>query len=164
MPLNIGENSYIDQTGADAYFADKLPRGWVSAADLIEDENGSLALTKRVSAALIAATAAVDQLGFVGTITRRDQALAWPRMGIRDREGRPVPSDAVPDAVRAAACEFALHLLETPGTPTPALVRQRIGESEAEFRATVPDLVPPRVRELLGPWFRHSLHSAEIVP
>ena len=153
MPLAVGTNAYVDREMADAYFADKLrSSGWQAAS---EDDR---------ERALIAATAAVDRLGFNGSISRYDQPLAWPRLRMRDREDRSIASNVVPVAVTAATCEYALHLLAAPeAKPSSAITRKRVGDLEIQYRASTPDPIPPAVRELLAPFLSGSPHSARVI-
>lgn len=153
MPLTFEQNAYIERHAADTYFSDRLrSSGWHAASEQDRER------------ALIAATAAVDRLGFTGSIARYDQPLAWPRLRMRDREGRSIPSNVVPDAVRAATCEYALHLLTAPETkPSPAVSRKRVGDLEVQYRAATRDPVPEPVRQLLSPFLAGSPHSVEIV-
>lgn len=153
MPLMIGANAYVSVADADAYLSFKLhAHGWQAAT------------TERRTMALVAATAALDRLGFSGSIARYDQPLAWPRIRMRDREGRSIPSNVVPQAVQDATCELALHLLSEPETkPAPAISRKRVGDLEIQYRAAVSDAVPPIVRQLLDPFLSGSAHCVENV-
>lgn len=153
MALTIGTNAYVSTADADAYLSFKLSSsGWQAATP------------ERREKALVAATAALDRLGFSGSIARYDQPLAWPRLRMRDREGRSIPSNVVPQAVRDATCELASHLLSEPETkPASAIARKRVGNLEIQYRATLPDAVPPIVRQLLGPFLAGSPHSVENV-
>ncbi|MFG5121798.1 DnaT-like ssDNA-binding protein [Methylorubrum sp. POS3] len=154
MPLTIGANAYISASDADAYLSFKLhSNGWKAASEQDRER------------ALIEATAALDRLGFSGSIARYDQPLGWPRLRMRDREGRSIPSNIVPQTVRDATCELALHLLTAPEPkPSPTISRKRVGDLELQYRATVPDPVPPIVRQLLSPFLAGSPHSVELVP
>lgn len=154
MPVTIGTNAYLGQSEADAYFASRLhSTGWTAAT---ADDRGL---------ALIAGTAAVDRLGFSGMIAGYDQRLAWPRIRMRDREGRVIAADAVPDAVKAATCEYALHLLTTPeaAKPAPAVSEKRVGDLQISYRATSPDTVPVMVRKLLSPFLSGTPHSVGVI-
>lgn len=157
MPLIVATNAYVtrDEADAYAYFLTQLhSSGWIAANN--DDRER----------ALIAATAAVDRLGFNGMIASHEQRLAWPRIRMRDREGRTIASDIVPEAVKAATCEYALHLLTNPKATehTPAIAQKRVGDLELRYRATSPDPVPLPVRQLLAPFLRVTAHSAEMVP
>lgn len=61
----------------------------------------------------------------------REQALAWPRTGVTDREGLSVPSDEVPIEVRRSVSLAALAELLDPGFLSPEIVP---GEQAASVR------------------------------
>lgn len=48
-----------------------------------------------------------------GVITSTTQALPWPRAGAYDDEGRSVASGTIPQRLKDAVCEMALHHLGT---------------------------------------------------
>jgi hypothetical protein len=50
----------------------------------------------------------VDQQEFVGAVTSTSQAMAWPRAGVADSEGREIADTTVPDAIKNAQAEMAL--------------------------------------------------------
>lgn len=154
MSLAIGTNAYISLPDADEILSFKLhSSGWKSASE--QDREG----------ALIEATAAIDRLGFNGSIARYDQPLAWPRLRMRDREGRSIAPNVIPQAVRTATCEMALHLLTAPEPkPSPAISRKRVGDLEIQYRAAVADTVPLSVRQLLAPFLAGSPYSVELIP
>lgn len=163
MPLIVGENTYVSLKEADAYLSRKqLSGGWIRDLDYALDLPELIAFQEEI---LIEATAALDRLGFNGSIARYDQPLAWPRMRMRDREGRSIPSNVVPQAVRDATCELALHLLSKPeAKPASAVARKRVGDLEIQYRATLPDPVLPIVRQLLAPFLAGSPYSVELIP
>ena len=155
MPLITATNAYLDRDEADAYFSHHLhSSGWNAASS--EDRDSSL----------IAASAAVDRLGFTGMVASYEQRLAWPRIRMRDREGRSISSDAVPQAVKEATCEFALHLLTTPEAtkPAPSISQKRVGDLQISYRATSSDPIPLMVRQLLAPFLSGTPHSVELIP
>ncbi|MGW5841110.1 DnaT-like ssDNA-binding protein [Methylorubrum extorquens] len=154
MPLTIGTNTYVSLADADDILSFKLHSGgWKSTSEQDRER------------ALIEATAAIDRLGFNGSIARYDQPLGWPRLRMRDREGRSIDPNVVPQVVRTATCEMALHLLTAPELkPSPAVSRKRVGDLEIQYRATLPDPVPLSVRQLLAPFLAGSPYSVELIP
>jgi hypothetical protein len=70
----------------------------------------------------------------------RDQALAWPRTGVRDRDGFHIRDDVVPTEVHLAVAAAALLELERPGVLTPTVTpgqqvsRRRVGPIDLTFR------------------------------
>ena len=94
MSLVVGTNSYIAAAEADALLLPHPRREtWGAHSD-----------TER-ELALLLATREVDLLNFRGRLADADQALAWPRSGVVDSEGRIVDSDTVPDRVKQAQAE-----------------------------------------------------------
>lgn len=150
-PVSVGTNAYLSVADAAVYFGNRLHAdAWLKATNADRAK------------AIISATAAVDRLSFVGTISRPDQRLAWPRANVRDQEGRPVPSDTIPDAVRRATCEWALALLSPAKTSAPVILHQ-VGDLKFEFAASIPDSVPPTVRAILAPFLRTGAADVELV-
>lgn len=95
-------DSLISLADADTYFtAHGSPTAWTGLADAAKE-----------SALRYASRWLSNRYLWLGWIVQNDadapQALAWPRAGIYDREGRIVPDDAVPTVVEEAVCEAAL--------------------------------------------------------
>ena len=129
MTLILGETTYLTRAAADAYFADRAVAAWAAAT------------VEAREAALLQATAYLDvAYRFLGALARPDQALAWPRQGVRDAEGRALTG--IPPAVAAATAELALIALL--GDLAPAargsghIRRERAGPVEVEYQATPP--------------------------
>lgn len=94
--------SYLSEADADAYHLDRGNEAWTDA------DSGDR------EAALVLATDYLDtEFRFLGLILTDDQALAWPRSGVADQEGRDVPDDAVPVQIERATAELALASLQT---------------------------------------------------
>lgn len=104
----------------------------------------------------------------------RDQALAWPRSGVVDREGYGIVSDTIPIEIRQALAEIALRELVTPGSMTPDFAanelakREKVGEIEIEYalanltaEAARPVLLV--VKDLVGQFMAKTAASASIV-
>ena len=129
MTLILGETTYLTGAAADAYFADRAVAAWAAAP------------VEARAAALLQATAYLDvAYRFLGRLARPDQALAWPRQGVRDAEGRALTG--IPPAVAAATAELALIALLgdlTPAARGPGHIRrERAGPVEVEYQATPP--------------------------
>lgn len=102
-------NSYLTQSEATAYFATRLyVDDWTNASSGNKD------------AALITATKRIDQEFFEGQKVSSTQALRWPRYaaqipGEQYSYGSVFYSyfayDTIPQPVKDAVCELALHLL-----------------------------------------------------
>lgn len=96
-------DSYISLAAANTYWtAHGAPSSWTGAPDAAKE------------GALRYATRKIDgEYGsrFLGRIAVLTQALAWPRSGVIDADGRSVASNVVPVSVQEATCELArLHL------------------------------------------------------
>src|SRR5690606_40361313 len=84
-------NSYVTLEEADAYvaaLAGPSARAW---EQLNEDAK------KR---ALLTATRRLDQEEYAGRKASSTQALKWPRVGVRDEDGRTYPSDVIPEPIK----------------------------------------------------------------
>lgn len=94
-------NSYVTIAWADEYFDSRfpVPTIWLALSD--DDK----------ARALIRATDLIDvAVEWAGQVTYPDQALQWPRMGMRDARGIDVPPDKLPLNLLKAVCEQALIL------------------------------------------------------
>lgn len=113
MALTVGVDSYVDLTGAAAYFAGRLyTDAWDAASDGVREK------------ALRQATREVDRQPFIGRKAAADQVLEFPRCYIADPRAPGYSTERtfviltgeyceadVPQAVKDAVCEQALALL-----------------------------------------------------
>jgi hypothetical protein len=100
----------------------------------------------------------------------RNQALAWPRSGMIDRDGNGIDSDVIPVELQKATAEIALRELVEPGAMSPdytaseAVRSEKIGPMSVEY-ADVPNSADARrpvlvlVRDLLGAFLRPGASS-----
>jgi hypothetical protein len=89
-----GANSYVDWDYIETYAE---ARGWTDWAAATDD-------AKEI--AILSATIYLDaSYSWKGAIAAETQALAWPREGVRDREGREITG--VPQRIKDACCELA---------------------------------------------------------
>src|SRR5690606_31374425 len=92
-------NSYVTLEEADEYvagLAGPSARAWEQLD------------TDAKRRALLTATRRLDQEDYAGRKASNAQALKWPRVGVRDEDGRVYPSDVVPEVVKNAQVELAL--------------------------------------------------------
>jgi hypothetical protein len=153
--LVVGTNCYADAIDAGTYFSSRLHASvWLNAS-WDDKEN-----------ALRQATTLIDALDFHGRKTTQTQTLAWPRVGMRDRDRYPIAADSVPQAVIDAMCEWALYLLGNDASkPQAALTHKQVGDLQLDFAPTLPDPLPPLVRTFLQPFLRaSSVNTASIIP
>lgn len=148
MALVVGTNTYLSRADADAYFSQRLHAGnWEGAADADKDK------------ALYMAAAILDRQSYSGAVTSADQAMAWPRAGVVDREGRAIASDSVPEAVKDAQAELAKVLLTddlTEDDGSRGIRRLKAGPVDIEYEGraptrTLPDIVTALLADLLSP-------------
>ncbi len=162
MPVIIAEtgaglstaNSYATLAEADAYFVNH-PYYADSWCDLGTPDKESM---------LILATAQLDALmTWRGTLFGTSQALAWPRFGVIDDEGRLYSTSAVPQRVKNAMFELAFHLSR--GDPyisssSAGIERLKIDVIELQFTgSTIITAVPAAALLLLRGLGAYSLGS-----
>lgn len=126
MPLLVGVNSYLSADDADSYFVDRLyVQAWTDAT------------TAQRESALVMAARSIDSQHYQGAITSDIQAMAWPRTGVYDLEGRAIGAAVVPDAIRHAQAEIALGILqEDPADARdPAVKKMQAGSVSVEYRS-----------------------------
>jgi len=101
MPLVVEDgtglanaNCYVSNDYIDVYAEDRSWTDWTAASDEAKE------------AAMIEATTYLDtSYSWKGSISLLTQALAWPRLGVTDREGRTMTG--VPARIKDACCELA---------------------------------------------------------
>lgn len=159
--LMLATDTFITLADADAYLGFRLrAHEWGIASEADRE------------AALRMATATISRERFAGRIANQNQALAWPRTGVTDPEGRPVPTNAIPAAIAHATAELALFLLRYDITDDRIrrgvfnVRSERIGESAATFDASGSgDTLPALVRDMIAPYQAvASTHSARLIP
>lgn len=122
-------DSYISQAAATTYFAAHgAPAAWTALSSDAKD------------AALRYATVTLDgtfDFSANGTVVSSSQALAWPRYGASDEEGRYVDGASVPARIKDATCELALSHLTSALNATVsrggAVRREKVGPLEVEY-------------------------------
>lgn len=89
-------NSYITVSEANQYFTNRAFSGdW----DDVDDQ----------SALLITASQQLDwYVKWKGTKATSEQGMDWPRNGVSDELGKPIPNDVIPKAVKQAVAELAM--------------------------------------------------------
>lgn len=122
MPLDatvggVDANSFESVAEADAYFQMRLPLDpvWVGAeAPLLmaTQRLETLATPMRVyvPASQYADAHYVTLPSWTGTPATSTQRLSWPRKGMFDRNGNPIPEDVIPQELKNAESEIAGQL------------------------------------------------------
>jgi hypothetical protein len=123
----VGADAFISLADANIYHADYGNAAWF--ADGVEIHQKEAAIRK--------ATAWLDaRYRWAGSIASTAQALAWPRVGAWDADGREVASNAVPLRLRYAAAEAALYALSNdllPSQQGAAVKSEAIGPIRVEY-------------------------------
>ena len=139
-------NTYISQSDATTYFTNHDdPTAWSGLSSSLKD------------AALLYATVTLDGMwDFIGTVTTSTQALAWPRDGVWDEEGRNLAADTVPQRIKDAECELALlhtsNPLNASYARSGAIEEERVGPILTRYfdRASMEAALPIIRRIILG--------------
>jgi len=143
MPVTINAtpgdpdaNSYDTLQEVNDYFDARIPLNppWNPATD-------------PASRAIVTATRTIDSLAsgrrrlvkpasgdayyivgrkWTGTPATSTQALAWPRIGMYDRNGNPIPADVIPRELKEATAELSGQLQQTDRTLDNAVSAQGI--------------------------------------
>jgi len=142
-------NSYVTHLEALDYFATRfVSSSWQSATSESQES------------ALITAAKRIDQEYFIGTRVDEDQALAWPRYGLNDRDGYIISVDEIPQQVKDAQMEFAYSLLESAVTLTENVSgdyeQVSVGPLSVKFRNAASGKLPDQVVRLLTDYLESS--------
>lgn len=159
-------NSYETHSEANTYFGERLPLSppWVTSGQ---------------EAALIMATRVLDSMAtphrnltydrscdcqfyvtsrqWTGTPASATQRLAWPRVGMFDRNGNAIPSNVIPRELKEAQSELAGQLLVSDTTlDNPILVQGitsvRAGSVSVSFKEAIArHVLPDAVLNLMPP-------------
>jgi len=138
-------NSYATIAESDAYHLGHIdPAVW---------DDADLDVQQR---ALITATRLLDQhLVWIGYVADDQQALAWPRIWARTRNGFLFPTNAIPQAVKDATSELARRLIELGTIPADSvgddeLKSLKAGPVSLEFNVGAsPDPLPDPVYQMV---------------
>lgn len=160
MAITVGTDSYISVTDADTYFSNLGNTTW-SGKDTSDKE---VALRK-----------ACDYIEseysgrWKGAIASNSQALAWPRSGVRDNEGRYIDNTEYPTRLVKAQCELALKTFNESLMPD-----QEAGAGQLIEKTTGPitkkwapgyrsEKTFSFVEALLKPYLRGSKSSVDLI-
>ena len=137
MALTLGTDTLCELARADSYnAAHPFGASW-AAHDEAHREN-----LLRLASALF-----TQLVQWCGSPTDEDQALPFPRKGLRTRNGADVDSDTIPELTQDATAEFARRLGETDTTPNQVLRDldiTRAGDTsfgQGAIRKVIPDAV-----------------------
>jgi len=165
-------NSYATEAEVDSYFLARLPLSppWTDAAD--------------PTAAMVMATRTLDSYAmphkkitiiggkpyyvttrtWTGAPATSTQALAWPRSGMKDSNGNPIPTNVIPKELKAAEAELAGQLVVSDTTLNSDVITQgltsvRAGSVALTFKDYIPTMVIPDAVWMLMPasWFTEEI-------
>ncbi len=143
-------NSYAALADGDAYHAGHLhATAWHQANDG-DKEKGLIWASRLLDESIV----------WDGVKATKDQALQWPRHGVRDRGGFVIDSDSIPAGLNNATAELARCLLSEDRTAfddqdTRGFRRIKAGSVEVEIdRSDRKSVLPPRVVDMLRPYGR----------
>ena len=140
MSLTPGTDTYASLAEAEAYMATLIFKdAWASASGDPAKES-----------ALKQAGRLLDTLlNWKGTKATGNQSMAWPRVGVFDRDGYAIASDAIPAQIKNAQCEFALRLLaEDRAGDAGGLAPESLKVGSLEITGLKRQVIPPSVTEL----------------
>lgn len=183
----VSSNSYETLAEANTYFDERLPlpTPWVASGN---SSIRALLMATRVLDAMSVPhkTLHYDECNCRYYITARQwtgspasatQRLAWPRIGMFDRNGNAIPSNVIPRELKEAESELAGQLLISDTTLDNAVSTQGIksikaGSVALTFKdAIAAHVLPDAVRNLMPPsWFTDELvtpaqrASFEVIP
>ena len=179
-------NSYLTVAEAESYFDTRLHSGeWgaLSAADkekaliwaarIIEQKVSAFwskkDLPKDATIRVLSDLPKTDSEAYVvwtGEPAYQDQALAWPRKGMKNHNGFDLPDDVVPQRIKDFQCEVALKLIGEDRTEENAATAQGLSSLQAgpvqlswNDDAPNPKLIPDSVMQVLVKswWFAFEL-------
>lgn len=102
-PGAVDANTYCTLAEADSYFEKRLHKTTWSDA-LSADKNIALAW----------ATSVLDnEINWYGWSMSEVQALRWPRTGLASPDGWTISSTTIPQFLKNATAEFAMHLIDS---------------------------------------------------
>ncbi len=102
--LTLNANSYVDVDYADNYFAGRFHTdSW---------KNASSAENEKEVALIWACSLLEYRVKWYGAKSVKGQSLSFPRRGLYQIDGEPLPTDTVPVAIKNLQCELALHILD----------------------------------------------------
>jgi hypothetical protein len=168
-------NSYLTLDEAQAYYAMRSPSpAWESApnqeANLIQATRLIDAMFSGVRSRVVAKDGTSQYIVgpmWTGAATSpTTQALCWPRVGMLNRNGAPIPDDVIPPSLKEATAEFAgqLAIADRSLDNTAAvqgITNVKAGSVSVSFAGSdgvvVTKVIPDVVSYLLVPsWYTHE--------
>lgn len=174
-PGAVNANSYETLVEANAYFEARTPLSppWdPTATDL--DNRALIMSTRTIDSAAVPHRRLVREKGqdpyyvvsrqWTGQPATTTQALAWPRIGMKDANGRDIPDDEIPQALKDAVSEYAGTLQKSDRTQESdasiqGLTSIRAGSVSLSFKDSIElRMLPDYVMALMpSSWFTDEL-------
>lgn len=165
-PGAANANSFTTREFANSYHEGRLHTAtWTTATDADKDV-----------ALVMATTILSTRVRWKGAPTTSTQALPFPRTGLVNRNGVPVPDNVVPVELQQATAELARLLLATDRTAENEIAASGLKSLKAgpvslafreDLQTTPTRMVPDYVRALLVPswyeWIDFELPTDEII-
>lgn len=154
-------NSYITEAEGDTFADERL-----------QTSNWDDATSADKISALIMATRRLDDEKYQGLKDTDGQALKWPRINATNDDGEEFATDAIPDIVKEAQFELALHYLNENASSTDPLAptgleqfdEATVGPMSVKIRRGFSAVeLPDSVRRKLRPVLRTAVHSGRLV-
>ena len=141
MALTVGTDTFIAKDDANDYCANH-PFG-AAWAGIAEDQREKLL---RLAARLLN-----DGIAWAGLPTATNQPLAWPRTGLKTRNGAALPNTTIPTEIANAQVEFARRLIGTDLSDDNVIANLRIVKAgDTSFADGVQrKVIPDAVRDLI---------------
>jgi hypothetical protein len=135
-------NSYGSRAEAVAYFERRANSAlWTAVVD--QDDPNICTI------ALLTAMLRLEQRRYHGTRATTDQALSFPRIGARDRDGNLIPATIIPPEMKRAQFELAYEVLGADpfaDTGLEGLASLKVGPIELTPRQRAAGALPAHVR------------------
>jgi len=171
-PGAVNANSFETEAEAVAYFNARLPL--IPPWDEADDPTAALAMATRVLSMLAVPHRSLRTVDgrqyyytsrqWTGTPATTTQALPWPRVGMRDRNGNVIPSNVIPQELKDAESELAGQLNATDSTLDNAvsvggITSVKAGSVALTFKDVIEShVLPDAVLNLMPPsWFTDEL-------
>ncbi len=143
----VAANSFTTRAEATAYHEAHVEQAVWDAATTAQQDRALVMATRLLSL----------HVAWWGTRTSTTQALAHPRTGLIDRDGRYVLSTIIHPELKAATAELARLLLGgdlTAASDTAGIKALKVGSIAIDFDGSLPttDVIPESVWLFLRPW------------
>lgn len=176
-PAAVDANAYPTLAEVNTYFDERLalPTPWVASGDdairaILQATRVMDSMAQPIRTLMGEGDAAYYRIGrkWTGTPSTVTQRLAWPRIGMIDRNGNAIPSGEIPYILKDAVSELAGQLRMTDSTLNNDVIAQGlkslgVGSVSLSFKDSFTKMtVPDAVLAMLPPsWYtEETIESA----